>query len=127
MRRLRQGNLFLSSTSRNLLCVASFHLTKFSHLCRAQQSEGIITPKDVSDSRSSYNSYLEAELTKASSHSPTISRLQEQWNGIVWSTDKSANHDPKTGIDRDVLEKVGKASIAIPEDFVWIFVNLLCP
>jgi probable 2-oxoglutarate dehydrogenase E1 component DHKTD1 len=44
----------------------------------------------------------------------------EQWNGIVWSTDKSANHSPKTGVYKSVLEEVGKASVAIPEDFVRI-------
>jgi len=83
-----------------------------------QQSEGIVSPKDISDSKNLYKSYLEAQLTESSTYIPTNSRLKEQWKGIVWSTDKSANHSPQTGVHKSVLEKVGKASVAIPEDFV---------
>jgi probable 2-oxoglutarate dehydrogenase E1 component DHKTD1 len=89
----------------------------FSHFTHAQ-SEGVVSPKDISDTRNSYKSHLEGELAGASTFIPTTSRLEEQWNGIVWSTDQSANHSPETGVDKIILEKVGAASVAIPEAFV---------
>jgi probable 2-oxoglutarate dehydrogenase E1 component DHKTD1 len=70
-----------------------------SHRFHAQQSEGIVSPKDISDSRSSYKSHLEAELHRASPYIPADTSLKEQWNSIAWSTDQSANHDPNTGVD----------------------------
>lgn len=85
-----------------------------------QKSEGIVSPQDILDSRNSYKSYLEAELARASTYVPTFSRLKEQWEGIVWSTDESASHSPATGVHKSVLEKVGQASVAVPEDFVRI-------
>jgi probable 2-oxoglutarate dehydrogenase E1 component DHKTD1 len=85
----------------------------------APKAERVLSPKDISDSRNSYKSYLEAQLTEASTYIPTISRLEEQWKGIIWSTDDSANHSPQTGV-QSVLEKIGKASVAILEDFVRV-------
>jgi probable 2-oxoglutarate dehydrogenase E1 component DHKTD1 len=40
---------------------------------------------------------------------------------MVWPASEEANHDPETGVDRTVLERVGRASIAVPEGFVSFF------
>ena len=37
---------------------------------------------------------------------------------MVWPATEEAKHDPETGVDRTVLERVGRASIAVPEGFV---------
>ena len=44
--------------------------------------------------------------------------LEGQWSGMVWPTSSVAEHDPATGVDRAILDKVGKASVVVPEGFV---------
>ena len=45
---------------------------------------------------------------------------------MVWPASEEAKHDPETGVDRTVLERVGRASIAVPEGFVsFIFSQLI--
>ena len=46
--------------------------------------------------------------------------FQAEWSGMVWPASEEARHDPETGMDRTVLERVGRASIAVPEGFVSI-------
>ena len=46
------------------------------------------------------------------------SLLEEQWKGMVWPRSKDAVHDPVTGVPLDTLEKVGKASVKVPESYV---------
>ncbi len=82
------------------------------------QSEGVLTAEEVSDVRNSYKSYLESELASAPSYVPTTFMLKGHWNGIVWPNSKESNHRPETGVDQPILERVGKASVAIPEGFV---------
>ena len=52
---------------------------------------------------------------------PNASMLQGQWKGIVWPADEMAEHDPSTGVARNLLEKVGHASVAVPSGFVRLF------
>lgn len=78
----------------------------------------MLSAEDVSDVRNSYKSYLESELAKAPSFVPTTSMLKEQWNGIVWPNSKESSHCPETGVEESILERVGKASVAMPEGFV---------
>lgn len=44
--------------------------------------------------------------------------LQEHWSGMVWPASKEAIRNPDTGLERQTLETVGKASVAVPEGFV---------
>jgi probable 2-oxoglutarate dehydrogenase E1 component DHKTD1 len=44
---------------------------------------------------------------------------------MVWPMSKSANYNPDTGVEKDTLLKVGKASVAIPSGFVSAFSSLL--
>jgi hypothetical protein len=43
---------------------------------------------------------------------------------MVWPASEEARHNPETGVDINVLERVGRASIAVPNGFVslilWI-------
>ena len=80
----------------------------------------MLSPETVSAVRKSYKALLESELARMPSYVPTVSRLEEQWSGMVWPTSKDANHDPVTGVDGFILQKVGRASVAVPEDFVRI-------
>jgi hypothetical protein len=37
---------------------------------------------------------------------------------MVWPRSEEAVHDPVTGVPLDVLEKVGRASVKVPEGYV---------
>ena len=83
----------------------------------------MLSPETISDVRRSYKTQLESELATTPSYVPTVSRLEEQWTGMVWPTSKDAIHDPATGVNESSLQKVGKASVAVPEGFVCIFIS----
>ena len=44
--------------------------------------------------------------------------FQADWSGMVWPASEEAKHDPETGVDRTIFERVGRASIAVPGGFV---------
>ncbi|KDR79783.1 hypothetical protein GALMADRAFT_241860 [Galerina marginata CBS 339.88] len=80
-------------------------------------AEEVLTHQETTDVRTAYKSHLEAELAKTASYVPSASMLQDQWSGIVWPASDAAVHDPATGVDRAVLDRVGRASVAVPEGF----------
>ncbi|GLB42448.1 putative 2-oxoglutarate dehydrogenase C-terminal [Lyophyllum shimeji] len=81
------------------------------------KAEEVLTEQDITAVRTAYKSHLEAELSKFTSFVPQASMLDGQWKGMVWPASKEANFDPATGVDPDVLAKVGRASVAVPEGF----------
>lgn len=44
--------------------------------------------------------------------------LQGKWSGCVWPVSKEAVHQPDTGVEREVLIEVAKASVTLPDGFV---------
>jgi probable 2-oxoglutarate dehydrogenase E1 component DHKTD1 len=44
--------------------------------------------------------------------------LQEQWKSMVWPASKEADSNPGTGVEREILVKVGQASVKSPDEFV---------
>jgi hypothetical protein len=44
--------------------------------------------------------------------------LEGKWSKLVWPNSEAAKHEPHTGVDREVLTEVAKASVALPDDFV---------
>ena len=77
-----------------------------------------MTPENVASVRESYKSHLEAELAKVDGYAPTASMLEDQWRKMVWPASEGAERDPPTGVRFEILEKVGKASVAVPDGFV---------
>jgi len=53
-------------------------------------------------------------------YAPAASMLQDQWREMVWPANDSAEHDPPTGVRKEVLEKIGRASVSIPNEFVGL-------
>lgn len=47
--------------------------------------------------------------------------LEKQWSGLVWPASSGAARNPETGVSKDVLQHIGKASITVPENFVSAF------
>jgi probable 2-oxoglutarate dehydrogenase E1 component DHKTD1 len=39
------------------------------------------------------------------------------WKGMAWPASKEADHHPETGVEKSLLEKVGRASVKTPENF----------
>ena len=76
---------------------------------------------DTGAVRTTYKAHLESELTKVSSYEPAASMLEGQWAGMVWPASTEARWDPETGVEGDVLRRVGRGSVAIPDGFVSLF------
>ncbi|KAF8873445.1 ribonucleotide reductase [Gymnopilus junonius] len=81
-------------------------------------AEKVLMHQETTAVCAAYKSHLEAELVKTASYVPSASMLQEQWSGMVWPASEAAVHDPATGVNRAVLDRLGRASVAVPEGFV---------
>ena len=46
--------------------------------------------------------------------------LQGKWSKLVWPNSDAAKHELDTGVDRELLTEVAKASVALPDNFVSI-------
>ncbi len=83
-----------------------------------QQNEQTLTTEDIANVREQHKSNLNDKLDKVPSYVPSASMLQEQWAGMVWPISKGAVQSPDTGVDKDILIRVGKASVQVPQGFV---------
>ncbi|KAK2467971.1 hypothetical protein APHAL10511_000266 [Amanita phalloides] len=79
--------------------------------------ENVMNGNEISTVRNEYKAYLESELGNVTSYVPRAAILQDQWTGIVWPTSDKAEHDPATGVNQDILVRVGKSSVAAPSNF----------
>ncbi|KAI0754007.1 dehydrogenase E1 and transketolase domain-containing protein 1 [Daedaleopsis nitida] len=81
--------------------------------------ENVLTKDAAEAVRTQHKDFLASELAAAPSHPPgsQLSVLQGQWKGMVWPSSTDARRDPETGLGKDVLRKVGRASVAVPEGF----------
>ena len=84
----------------------------------AHQSDDVITSAEAQGVRDEIRNRLDAELSQADAYIPTTTMLQGQWKGLVWPASEQAEHNPPTGVARDVLEKAGRASVTVPAGFV---------
>jgi len=50
------------------------------------------------------------------SYVPPPLTFQGEWEGMVWPASEEARHNPETGVERIVLERVGRASIVFLRD-----------
>ncbi|KAJ3786016.1 Transketolase, pyrimidine binding domain-containing protein [Lentinula aff. detonsa] len=77
-----------------------------------------LTPEDINSIRTQYRSQLDAALAQVPSYTPPkASMLEAQWAGMVWPESAGAIINPDTGVERDLLERVGRASVRVPEGF----------
>ncbi|KAF9061727.1 dehydrogenase E1 and transketolase domain-containing protein 1 [Rhodocollybia butyracea] len=77
-----------------------------------------LTPEDIHNVRTQYRAQLDASLVKVPEYIPQQARtLEAQWAGMVWPESSEATRNPDTGVQKDVLERVGKASVQVPEGF----------
>jgi probable 2-oxoglutarate dehydrogenase E1 component DHKTD1 len=57
-------------------------------------------------------------MNKIDEYKPKSEMLEGKWSELVWPNSESAKHEPDTGVERDTLIEVAKASVTLPEDFV---------
>ncbi|OSD05011.1 dehydrogenase E1 and transketolase domain-containing protein 1 [Trametes coccinea BRFM310] len=81
--------------------------------------ENVLTKEAADSVRAEHKEFLSSELAAAASHKPgsALSIMQGQWKGTVWPASKQAVWDPETGVERDTLKTVGRASVTVPEGF----------
>lgn len=96
----------------------------------------MITHEEADTTRAKHRAYLDQELEKASSKvtggkrrsNAMFAPLSGTWQDMVWpiglqsDTKEDCSREsclnPETGVGLDVLRKVGKASVEVPEEFV---------
>ena len=66
---------------------------------------------------SSRKAQMEEALAAGETCQPTADHLKGKWSCCVWPTSERAVHNPATGLNADLLKKIGKASVALPEGF----------
>jgi probable 2-oxoglutarate dehydrogenase E1 component DHKTD1 len=73
--------------------------------------------------RKSFTATLDADMNKIEEYKPKSEMLEGKWSELVWPNSESAKHEPDTGVERDTLIEVAKASVTLPEDFVSACIN----
>jgi len=62
-------------------------------------------------------------MNKIEEYKPKSEMLEGKWSQLVWPNSESAKHEPDTGVGRNTLIEVAKASVTLPEDFVSACTN----
>jgi len=90
------------------------------------QSEGTLSGDAAMSLRNSYKAKLTDALSLSASYSPPLVKLEGQWGStnvdgkhmkMVWPGSPEAQTFD-TGVGTDLLREVGRASVAVPEEFV---------
>ncbi|KZT69995.1 2-oxoglutarate dehydrogenase, E1 component [Daedalea quercina L-15889] len=83
-------------------------------------AEKVLSEEAADGVRTSYKSFLVSESETADSR-PAVNAdtvmPQGSWNGMVWPASSGAVRDPETGVDRETLLSVGRASVTVPDGF----------
>ncbi|OCH85266.1 dehydrogenase E1 and transketolase domain-containing protein 1, partial [Obba rivulosa] len=83
-------------------------------------NEEVLVEDEATSLRTSHRDFLASQLSAADPsalpvHPPAV--LSGPWAGLVWPGSADAVRDPETGVEHGVLLGVGRASVAVPEDF----------
>ncbi len=79
-------------------------------------AEGSMTKADTDKMYADLNAHLEKEFTAATSYKPNrADMLEGQWSGMKVAND--GDHNGKTGVADNILQKIGKVITAVPEGF----------
>lgn len=82
-----------------------------------------MTEEAATSTRTSYKSFLTSQLEAAESRAPVKAdavMFKGSWGGMVWPENSDAVRDPDTGVDRETLVRVGRASVTVPDGFVRV-------
>lgn len=94
-----------------------------------QESE-VLSPGDPQSFRDAYKSYLDSQLADVQSYKPTADMLGGKWSGLIWPESPTTStvpskllQHPDTGVELDVLRRLGQYSVELPAGFVSTFVS----
>ena len=81
--------------------------------------------------RSSYKDRLNAELEAASEYQPPMLEHTGQWQGMTSTLmdglegEPEVEYHPQTGVGKELLVDIGKASVKVPDGFVRTLISRL--
>ncbi|XP_047531885.1 probable 2-oxoglutarate dehydrogenase E1 component DHKTD1 homolog, mitochondrial [Vanessa atalanta] len=78
-------------------------------------SNAVLTESDVNNMNMEYTQYLQEQYEAASSYTPEVSYFQDQWSNM--SPAPKAVEVWDTGVNKELLKLVGRASVSTPADF----------
>jgi hypothetical protein len=85
-----------------------------------QQAENVLTVPEITFVRNAHKSHLESGLSKIDSYAPQVSMLEGQ---MAWPASVEAVLDLETGVGRERLVKVGRASVDVLERFASVILG----
>lgn len=80
-------------------------------------ADDVMTSEEILSLRTDYKAHLDTALAQVPTYVPSQTMLKNQWEGMVWPTSPEAAHEPETGVPREVLSRVVKASVEVPAGF----------
>ncbi|XP_050562877.1 probable 2-oxoglutarate dehydrogenase E1 component DHKTD1 homolog, mitochondrial [Spodoptera frugiperda] len=78
-------------------------------------SEGVLSEEEVKNEVATHTSYLQKQFEAVPTYKPEVSYYQDQWAGFQAAPNAVETWD--TGVDTGLLQMVGHASVAYPDDF----------
>ncbi|RXK41404.1 oxoglutarate dehydrogenase (succinyl-transferring), E1 component [Tremella mesenterica] len=78
---------------------------------------GFLDKAEATESRKTCSVELARHLELVDDYRPKSEMLDGKWKGFVWPALDGVEHDPLTGVDKEVLEEVGRKSVTLPEGF----------
>ncbi|WWC87694.1 oxoglutarate dehydrogenase (succinyl-transferring), E1 component [Kwoniella dendrophila CBS 6074] len=81
------------------------------------KQQDILSEESASKLRQEYTAYLEEQFSRMESYQPESNMLQVKWKNFVWPAESHADHNPDTGVDKQQLVEIAKASVTLPDNF----------
>ncbi|CAH2261934.1 jg6996 [Pararge aegeria aegeria] len=78
-------------------------------------SESVLSEKDVTNINTEYTMFLQKQFESATTYTPKVTYFQEQWTGM--SAAPAAVEVWNTGVDKEMLKLIGRASVTTPSNF----------
>ena len=93
------------------------HPTTLAMYSKRLVSEGVLTEAEVAAMQDQFNKQLDQEFDASKSHLPNRADwLDGKWAGLA-TAPKNSDRRGETGVAEDILKKVGKALVKVPEGF----------
>ncbi|KAF9433774.1 hypothetical protein BGZ76_008999 [Entomortierella beljakovae] len=78
-------------------------------------AENILTKSAIDEFRQDYFEKLEDDFSEIESYKPEADHLQGKWKDMILPTETVSRIE--TGVEKNLMKKIGEASIATPSDF----------
>ncbi|CAG8496484.1 15859_t:CDS:10 [Acaulospora morrowiae] len=79
-------------------------------------TEKLLTEDEIVEFRQQYFNILDGHYKQSDNYKPEADTLQNKWSGFVMPKEAVSKID--TGVQEDVLERIGTTSVKVPDDMV---------